>query len=1257
MDNLGILIQAILSLKDTTASKNQIAKELPKLESQLQSDKNTRVKVVAGLDISKSKNLIQSQLNTLTSQAKAPTIKVGVDVSKNIGQDAVNSLKNVQSQAQQTAESVKQTMTEITSENISSKTVSEFQKAFNIIGQNAKDTQQTFKGLFAELNNAWYAGDEEKYLNVLEQIYNTAQNTTKVVNKSKSEIKELTDQIRSDFTDGSTAFISPKTKEELKYILEDSKKIKRVLDSVFGVGKWTYNQNKGIGTDVLANDIKELRGNANEILDVYNQIQNIKSSTQYTVFDSLGGDSTSKDAINEHLHSVLNLTDAYRDLQGIEHTYIQGLGWFETLETENIREETTAIESQTKATEKLKAIRESITRDANGQQIGRTSVFGDTGFTKTSRYDENDNLTSYTETQNFQNIEKSLAKASVEATKLQTKLDGVKSKYSDINATKPIKNSEHIQQLEKQYSTVQQAIDKVKTADSNSMTQMKANAESEIKQLENLVQGYKNAEYAATSLRTKDLDTNKAIQTQELDRFISKISSNKSIFNAMTGDIDQLKISLGNITDATSFTKFLNELDIAKSKFESLKTMYQAVGGYDKQLDKLAQDWQKQGIYVGNLKKTIESLKSSLANVTNVDELSSWVNNFDTQIGKISQLPVQISKCKEELSSTTSEWKDQHLYVGKIAEKAASLGRSISGIRKPEKFDEWIKEWADLNSQVNKLKINLDSQVENQNKIYEIQTKINSLDPNKNSNEIAKLQESLSLEEKKISNLQFQSNAYSKLISKEEKENYILKNTAEAREKLNTSFAKLEDKSIQSQAQQLKDYENQINKTVSKLNSLQNSNVFSKNTSNPRVVQTKQELADLAKAYQNLKAKMQGDITPAGLETLGSELNKLNTRFNSACASAEQFERELKDDNSAEQLAQKVSVLTTRIEAFRKVNKKSEKLFGGEYDRILSQLSDPNIDLQTYNRLNKEFQKLRLEINKADKAGQSFFGKLKDQATKFASWMTLTGIIAGAWRNLQKMVTEVIELDSAMSNLKKVTDETDIAYSKFLQNSIQQARELKMDLSDLVDQTAEWAKKGYNLNESSILSKASGVYSVVGEVDNATAVQDLTTVMKSYNMTVEEAMDIVDKFNNISNNYSVTASNIGEILSNSISSLSIAGNSLDEAIAMGTTISEITGDASEAGNTLKVLSMRLRGASTEIENMGESTDGMAESTSKLREKVLALTNVNGTGGFDIMADSENFKSTYEIMQGISDVWEDISDVNQAKDCLCVQKCA
>lgn len=111
---------------------------------------------------------------------------------------------------------------------------------------------------------------------------------------------------------------------------------------------------------------------------------------------------------------------------------------------------------------------------------------------------------------------------------------------------------------------------------------------------------------------------------------------------------------------------------------------------------------------------------------------------------------------------------------------------------------------------------------------------------------------------------------------------------------------------------------------------------------------------------------------------------------------------------------------------------------------------------------------------------------------------------------------------------------------------------------------------------------------------------------------------------------SVNASDIGDVLRNSISSLSITGNTLDQAIAMGATISEITGDASEAGNTLKVLSMRLRGAKTEIENAGESTDGMAESTSEFRDQIKALTNVTGNDGFDIMLDENTFKSTYDI---------------------------
>lgn len=82
MDELKILIQAILSLKDVNKSKQQILSELPKLEQQLQSDKKARINIIAGLDIPKSKSLIQSQLNELVGKPNTSTIKLGLDTVK-----------------------------------------------------------------------------------------------------------------------------------------------------------------------------------------------------------------------------------------------------------------------------------------------------------------------------------------------------------------------------------------------------------------------------------------------------------------------------------------------------------------------------------------------------------------------------------------------------------------------------------------------------------------------------------------------------------------------------------------------------------------------------------------------------------------------------------------------------------------------------------------------------------------------------------------------------------------------------------------------------------------------------------------------------------------------------------------------------------------------------------------------------------------------------------------------------------------------
>lgn len=103
------------------------------------------------------------------------------------------------------------------------------------------------------------------------------------------------------------------------------------------------------------------------------------------------------------------------------------------------------------------------------------------------------------------------------------------------------------------------------------------------------------------------------------------------------------------------------------------------------------------------------------------------------------------------------------------------------------------------------------------------------------------------------------------------------------------------------------------------------------------------------------------------------------------------------------------------------------------------------------------------------------------------------------------------------------------------------------------------------------------------------------------------------------------------------------------------------GHKSNRLNALRSISLFLRAAKTEAEDLNVDTQGMANSVSELREEVLKLT------GVDVMLNDTTFKSTYQILKEISEVYDDLADVDQANltellagkrnTCQSVQKCA
>ena len=144
-------------------------------------------------------------------------------------------------------------------------------------------------------------------------------------------------------------------------------------------------------------------------------------------------------------------------------------------------------------------------------------------------------------------------------------------------------------------------------------------------------------------------------------------------------------------------------------------------------------------------------------------------------------------------------------------------------------------------------------------------------------------------------------------------------------------------------------------------------------------------------------------------------------------------------------------------------------------------------------------------------------------------------------------------------------------------------------------------------------------------------------------MLASDAEDVVNKIDAVANTQPVTAKDLGEILTRSSAAMSAANNTLEETLALGAAANSVLQDADSVGTMMKSLSMYLRAAKTEADAAGESTEGMANSVSELRSELKSLT------GVDIMSDAtgKNFKSTYQIMKELSEVWGSLSDVTQA----------
>lgn len=414
-----------------------------------------------------------------------------------------------------------------------------------------------------------------------------------------------------------------------------------------------------------------------------------------------------------------------------------------------------------------------------------------------------------------------------------------------------------------------------------------------------------------------------------------------------------------------------------------------------------------------------------------------------------------------------------------------------------------------------------------------------------------------------------------------------------------------------------------------------------------------------ARKVNEVKVSRSGDIEALQQEGLAIQRNITAIQDKQAAeakAAAEAERAARAAENAAEREAaanqaelaslKQVASLQERMTKFLQSNSKLSYSDAGNSIRLmLTELrSGAEITTERLREMEGEFANIRTQATATGSLGRSMLDALSKAYERFGGWMLITRSLTTAIHTIKEMIANVRELDGALAQLQIVTGATDTQLTYFLQNATVLAKNLGKSITDVLGSIETFSRLGYNLEDATILAEYANVLANVAAVDTDAATTGMTSIIKGFNMDVEEAEHVADVLVEVGQKYAVSAGEMMEAYEKSGAALNAANTSFEKSAGLIAAANAAVQNSSTVGTALKTISARIRGSKSELEELGEDTSDLAQGFSKYASEIKALT------GFDIMVDgtTDTFKDIYDIFEGIAVVWDELSDTQQAR---------
>ncbi|MEC0866328.1 phage tail tape measure protein, partial [Bacillus atrophaeus] len=385
---------------------------------------------------------------------------------------------------------------------------------------------------------------------------------------------------------------------------------------------------------------------------------------------------------------------------------------------------------------------------------------------------------------------------------------------------------------------------------------------------------------------------------------------------------------------------------------------------------------------------------------------------------------------------------------------------------------------------------------------------------------------------------------------------------------------------------------------------------------------------------QNLEnLRQQGIVTDVTLSSLGRKLN--------TAQSAQQIENlqnriKMLDDKSA--AVAKNNELKKTIELYQRQAQVNVQNLNTRYGSSMGDINTAALQnyLNTVNQLNTRTPNLRSQMqnlnmqfreissNASSAASQtSVFGNRLTQAFQsMPAYMISGSIFYGSVQAAKSLVDQVVQIDTLMTNIRRVMDEPEYKYNELLQESIELSDTLSNKITDILQMTGDFGRMGFDESELSTLTKTAQVLQNVSDLTPDDTVNTLTAAMLNFNVAAGDSISIADKLNEVDNNYAVSTMDLANSIRKAGSTASTFGVELNDLIGYTTAIASTTRESGNiVGNSLKTIFARI---------------GNNQSSIKALEQI----------GISVKTASGEAKTSSELIGEVAEKWDTLSDAQK-----------